>query len=307
MATRLIWLLIMCALGCNGCGRRESNEIKWSLFDGQKAYAHVEKLVGYGPRPSGHNNLIRSATYIATQMQEFGLETEEQVFLASTPRGPLQFRNVIARTREQRPGEPIIIIGSHYDTKALTNAHFVGANDGGSSTGALLEMARVASGQANLWFVFFDGEEALVEYADNDGLQGSRYFVEDLKGRNLVKRVKAMVLLDMVGDANLQITLPANGVPALKQKLFDAARDTGNRDYFSVTPATITDDHVPFLRAGIPAIDIIDFEYGSASGLNDYWHTDKDTLDKISRRSLAIVGQTALRFIELLKQIPAVP
>jgi Zn-dependent M28 family amino/carboxypeptidase len=300
MATRLIILtgILLVAVGCKDSTK---DEIQWRAFDGRRAYAHVERLVSYGPRPSGSHGLIRSATYIATQLQEFGLETEEQVFMAATPRGPVQFRNVIGTTRLQRKDEPIVIIASHYDTKNLTNTMFVGANDGGSSTGVLLEMARVASSQANLWFVFLDGEEAQVEYGESDGLHGSKYLVEDLKGKGLVKRVKAMVLLDMVGDARLNVTLPSNNHAGLTQKLFDAARDTGFRDFFSLYQRPILDDHVPFQEVGIPALDIIDFEYGTAPGLNDLWHTEKDTLDKLSPRSMEIVGQTALRLLELLK------
>jgi Zn-dependent M28 family amino/carboxypeptidase len=303
MATRLrlLGILVVALVGCDDPPREE---IAWRAFDGRRAYAHVQKLVNYGPRPSGSHGLIKSATYIATQLQEIGFETEEQVFMAQTPRGPMQFRNVIGMNRGQRKNEPIIIVASHYDTKNLTNTTFVGANDGGSSTGVLLEMARVASGQANLWFVFFDGEEAQVEYGENDGLHGSKYFVDDLKGKELVKRVKALVLLDMVGDARLNVGLPSNCHPVLTQKLFDAARDTGYRDYFSLSQRPILDDHVPFQSAGIPALNIIDFEYGSAPGLNDYWHTGQDTVDKLSPRSMEIVGQTALRLLELLQKAP---
>jgi Zn-dependent M28 family amino/carboxypeptidase len=177
----------------------------------------------------------------------------------------------------------------------------VGANDGGSSTGTLLEIARVAAGQPNLWFVFFDGEEAMVEYSNEDGLWGSKYFVENLKGKNAVRQIKAMVLLDMIGDKNLNVIVTGS----LVDKVFDAARATGFREYFKYAGNGMLDDHVPFLRAGIPAVDLIDFDFGSAPGLNDYWHTEKDTLDKISPHSMEIVGQTTLRLIELLQNQPA--
>jgi len=175
----------------------------------------------------------------------------------------------------------------------------------GSSTGVLLEMARVASAQPNVWFVFFDGEEAMVEYGANDGFWGSKYFVKDLQGKDQANWIKSMVLLDMVGDAHLNITIPSDSTGALVQRVFQAANDTGHRDHFGYRNSAILDDHVPFLSAGIPAVDLIDFEYGSAPGLNDYWHTDKDTLDKISPRSLELVGQTALRLLWLLQQSPS--
>ncbi len=188
-----------------GCGRSQPPPpIPWQQFSGERAYQHVEKLVGYGARPSGSDALGRSATYIKTQLEDYGLKAEEQVFMASTPLGPKQFCNIVAKTRVQT-GEPkrVIVIGSHYDTKVFTNFTFVGANDGGSSSGALLEIARIAAEQPNLWFVFFDGEEAMKDYTDEDGLWGSKFFVEDLKGKNQIGEVKAMVLLDMIGDKNL--------------------------------------------------------------------------------------------------------
>ena len=297
MARKLSVAIVLVLIG--GCGRSQAPErIAWQQCNGTRAYEHVAKLVGYGPRPTGSEALVRAATYIVTQLQDYGLTAEEQVFMAPTPYGPKQFRNVIARTRGQQGGSnQVIIIGSHYDTKLFTNLTFVGANDGGSSTGTLLEIARVAADQPNLWFVFFDGEEAMVQYTDEDGLWGSKFFVEDLKGKDAVKQIKAMILLDMVGDKNLNVIVAGT----LTQQVFDAARAAGFRDYFTYGANAILDDHVPFMRAGIPAVDLIDFEFGSGPGLNDYWHTEKDTLDKLSPHSMEIVGQTTLRLIELLQ------
>jgi len=152
-----------------------------------------------------------------------------------------------------------------------------------------------------VWFVFFDGEEAIREYSGDDGLVGSKFFVEQLKANNQLDSIKAVILLDMVGDANLNVSLPANSTGKLVEELFAAARDVGGRDYFKLSKNEMLDDHVPFLNAGIPAMDIIDFEYGSAPGQNDYWHTDKDTMDKLSPRSLEIVGQTTLRLLSRIR------
>ncbi len=302
MATRLIHTACLIAgLLLAGCKPKPQTHIDWQSFSGKRAYEHVERLVAYGPRPSASPALIRTATYLATQMQEHGLDTEEQVFVAPTPRGPMQFRNVIGKTRARGArNERVIIVGSHYDTKFFSNIQFVGANDGGSSTAVLLEMARVASNVPNLWFVFFDGEECLKEYGENDGLWGSTYFVEDLKSRKMLDRIQAMILLDMVGDRDLTITMPSNCDRDLVQRVFDAAKRTGYRQYFSFSQTPILDDHYPFRNARIPAVNIIDFHYGSAPGLNDYWHTEKDTLDKISPRSLEIVGQTTLALLDSL-------
>ncbi len=297
MARKLSVAIVLVLIG--GCSRSQPPQgIAWQQYSGTRAYEHVAKLVGYGPRPAGSEALGRAATYIITQLQDYGLTAEEQVFTASTPYGPRQFRNVIARTRVQQGSQNrTIIIASHYDTKLFTNMTFVGANDGGSSTGTLLEIARVAADQPNVWFVFFDGEEAMVQYGNDDGLWGSKFFVEDLKGKDGVKQIKAMILLDMVGDKNLNVIVAGT----LTQQVFDAARAAGFRDYFTYGANAILDDHVPFMRAGIPAVDLIDFEFGSGPGLNDYWHTEKDTLDKLSPHSMEIVGQTTLRLIELLQ------
>jgi len=300
MATKLIMISTLAGI-LAGCTPPPPKPIDPATFDGRRAMTHVENLVKMGPRPAGSAGLAKSATYISSQLEEAGLTAVEQVFTSSSPRGPLQFRNVVAKTsRRGGPGQ-VIVVASHFDTKYLPDINFVGANDGGSSSGALLEIARCAASQPDIWFVFFDGEEAIREYDATDGLVGSKFFVQQLTGDNQVNWIKAVILLDMVGDANLKISLPANSTPALVQQVFDAARDVGHRDYFEPGSAEIVDDHIPFIRAGIPAVNLIDFQFGSAPGLNDYWHTDKDTLDKLSVRSLEIVGHTTLRLIAKLR------
>ncbi len=304
MAAKLTPVLLVAFL-LAGCAPTPPGEIDWRAFDGNRAFAHAEKLVGFGPRPSGSEALARQADYLVAQLREFGLEAEEQTFRAATPRGTIEFRNVVGKTRGGGGGaRQVILLGAHHDTKWMTNITFVGANDGASGVAVLLEIARVSARQPNLWFGFFDGEECIREYGPDDGLHGSRHFVEQLQKAGQTDWVKAMILLDMVGDARLNVTLPADGDGRLIAEVFEAARDTGHRDFFGYSPAPILDDHVPFLRAGIPAVDIIDFQFGSAPGRNDYWHTGQDTLDKISPRSLQIVGQTVLRLIFRLQNSP---
>ena len=307
MATKLIFAVIATSL-LAGCGPQLPTEADWHNFDGKRAFHHVQALVNMGPHPAGTPALTKASSYIKSQLEEAGLEVEEQVFMTGSPRGPLQFRNLVAKTPHSAGGAgQVIVIASHYDTKYLPDINFVGANDGGSSSGALLEMARCAAMVPNVWFVFFDGEEAIREYTRDDGLVGSRFFVEQLKADKHVDWIKGVILLDMVGDANLKVTLPANSSGKLVEEVFGAARDVGSRDFFTLGKSEMLDDHVPFLRVGIPAVDVIDFEYGSAPGLNDYWHTDKDTLDKLSPRSLEIVGQTMLRLLARLRASPANP
>ncbi len=294
MAPRLIIALVL-AVGC----AKPAPFPQPQAFSATNAFHHVTQLVAFGPRPSGSEALARSADYLAAQLQAAGVRAEVQEFRAGTPRGPVTFRNVIGRTKST--GGKLIVIGSHYDTKYLPDIRFVGANDGGSSSGVLLELARVLAGQPDLVFVFFDGEEAMEEYRVADGLWGSRYFVEMLKAQGQVRQVAAMILLDMVGDANLNITLPSTGTPALLATVFRAAEMLGYRQAFSYSGYEIVDDHIPFLTAGIPAVNLIDFEYGSAPGRNDYWHTAEDTLDKLSLHSLEIVGQTTIQLVKLMR------
>lgn len=291
LALALVWLA--------ACRPSSSSWPAPALFDATNAYRHVTQLVALGPRPSGSDAARRAADYIAAELRAARLQVEMQEFHAGTPRGPMVFRNVIGRTRTGRG--PVLLVGSHYDTKWLPQIHFVGANDSGSSTGVALELARVLSRQPDLWFVFFDGEEAMYDYGPQDGLWGSRYFVEQLKATGRTRTIQALVLLDMVGDASLTITLARNNTPALLEEVFRAADTLGYRHFFSYVPYEILDDHVPFLLAGIPAVNLIDFEYGSVPGRNDYWHTAEDTLDKLSVRSLEIIGQTTIQLLGQLR------
>ena len=186
--------------------------------------------------------------------------------------------------------------------------NFQGANDSGSSTGVLLELARMlalrqGSGQAEtgILFAFFDGEEGIAHYIPGDGLHGSRRMAAQLVESGTRKKVEAMILLDMVGDKDLHFNIPANSSRKLVKEVLDAAHATGHRDRFSLLRnSAITDDHVPFLEIGIPAIDIIDFKFGSAPGENDYWHTDADNLQNISSESLGIIGEIVLQLLDQL-------
>ena len=298
MARRLILALFIALAGCSM--KTTAPAIRVEDFNSERAFRDVQQLVAIGPRVSGTPALTNAANYIASQLKAAGLEVEDQEFTAPTPVGPVRFHNIVGKTRTGNGGAgKVIILGSHFDTKFFPDFKFVGANDGGSSTGLLLEMARVLAKQPDVWFVFFDGEEAREEYGPEDGLTGSRFFVEQLKADNRTKWIKAMVLFDMIGDRDLNITIPSDSTPGLVQQTFDAARAVGHRDAFAYRPRDTLDDHVPFLQAGIPAVDIIDFDYGPDNG---FWHTDKDTLDKISPRSLEMVGRTGLKLVALLRQ-----
>jgi len=266
--------------------------------DGNLAYSHVEKLVGFGPRPPASPGIARSQAYITDILKKLNLQVDCQDFLADTPNGPLSMKNIVGKTRQS--DKPVVILASHYDTRVMTNAVFVGANDGGSSTGLLLELARVLSKRQNpftVWFVFFDGEEAQREWSETDSLYGSRYFVEKLKRDGQIQAVKAMVLMDMCGDRDLKLENDASSTPKLMELVRRSAVELGYAKYLATSQKGMVDDHVPFIRAGIPAVDLIDFEYGF-----NLWHTPNDTLDKISPHSLKIVGDIVVRLIENLGQ-----
>ena len=267
-------------------------------FDANLAYAHVRKLVSFGPRPPGSQALAQAQTYITNQLRSLGLKVEHQDFLASTPNGRIGMKNIIARVPGF--GNQIIVLGSHYDTKLFPNFLFVGANDGGSSTGLLLELARVISRtkrKESVWLVFFDGEEAQQEWTEQDSLYGSRYFVQSMKSQGLQQTIRAMVLMDMIGDKDLILEKDQSSTPWLVDLVWKAARDWGYGSHLGSSPRAMTDDHIPFIEAGIPAVDLIDFDYGF---FNHYWHSAGDTIDKISPQSLKIVGDIVLRVLDKL-------
>lgn len=276
------------------------DQVQISGFDGSKAFAETESLVRIMPRDSGTEGAQRAAVHLEKKLKNLGLDTSVDSFVDKTPFGDVTFHNVLGRL----PGKTkqMIVIGSHFDTKSGISPDFQGANDSGSSSGVLLELARVLSEvaplQTGFLFAFFDGEECRGEYGPSDGLHGSRRLAKQLYDEGQSRSVEAVIILDMIGDKNLTIELPKNSSNVLVKKLLSAAHETGCRSLFSLGTQSVLDDHVPFLLNGMPAIDIIDFEYGSAPGLNDYWHTTEDSMDKLSPQSLQIIGDTVLHMIE---------
>jgi Zn-dependent M28 family amino/carboxypeptidase len=266
----------------------------WEEFSGEKALAHVQKLVDLGPHPAGSDAIDKARDYIKDQLGRSGWQVTRQAFTDDTPRGKVHFVNLIARFPGQaKTPSPSFLLCSHYDTKLFDTIRFVGANDGGSSTGLLLELARVlaqhASVATKVQLVFFDGEEAFENFSETDGLYGSRYFAKQLPSEN-AKQLRGGILFDMVGDRSLGITLPADSPPAMARDIFAAADALKLRKYFSYLDRDMIDDHSPLNAIGIPTIDLIDFDYPP-------WHTANDTMDKISAESLQIVGSVALYYL----------
>ncbi len=284
--------LMLLSLALSGCGRDPQPP---PAFDGAAALETAREFVALGPKDSGTPGAARAAEWIRARLAAAGWEASIDEFRDGPPGGELTFRNVVAGRRGAGPG--IVLFGAHYDTKSGI-AGFEGANDSASGVAALLGIARVyarATPPCEFRLAFFDGEECRVAYGPHDGLHGSRRLARRAVEEGWARDVRAVLVLDMIGDRDLTVTVPRNGTPSLLAAVFDAARIEGVRDRFRLAPGDILDDHVPFLEAGMPAVDLIDFEYGSAPGLNDHWHTPADSMDKLSADSLAIVARVALR------------
>ena len=285
----LILLLVSCGRAGSPLGAKEK---LWEQFSGEKALAHVEQLVALGPHPPGSEAIEKARAYIDDQLRLSGWRVEQQRFTEKTPRGDIVFVNLVARFPAQTRVSPEFLLCSHYDTKFFENIRFVGANDGGSSTGVLMELARVLARRtdlaAKIELVFFDGEEAYEEFSETDGLYGSRYFAKQL-GSN-AKQFRGGLLFDMVGDRSLKITLPLDSPRQMAHDLFASAEALKLREYFTYYDGAITDDHTPLNGIGIPTIDVIDFDFA-------WWHTADDTLDKLSADSIQVVGSVAAYYL----------
>ena len=272
-----------------------------SGLDANAAYIRVESFTNLGPKPATTPAGKAAAEWIRQELTADGVTAEIDSFEQPTPKGTGNFHNVIATL----PGstEDIIILGSHFDTK-LGIEGFVGANDSASSTGLLLELARYLKAHykqgPEIRCLFFDGEECMVNYGPEDGLHGSRYYAQKVVDQGERKRIKAVIILDMIGDKDLTVTIPRNSHADLVSLAFKSAAKQGVREKFSLYAFNIGDDHVPFVQRGIPAIDLIDFQYGTAPGRHDIWHTPNDTMEHISADSLDAVGRTTLEMINEL-------
>jgi Zn-dependent M28 family amino/carboxypeptidase len=262
-------------------------------FDGAAALRHVERLVGIGPRVAGTSGGARAREYIVAELKKIaGAQVQVKPFDADTPHGRQSMANVLAVLPGKRPD--VVMLAGHYDTKFFKQFRFVGANDGGSSTGLLLELARRLATRPRdytYWLVWFDGEEAREQWTDRDSLYGSRRLATELARDKRLPR--AMILVDMIGDRDLAIRREAHSAAWLTEIIWEAAARLGYSRHFLRETIPVEDDHVPFLRHGVPATLLIDFDFPP-------WHTPDDTLDKISADSLAVVGQV------LLESLPSV-
>jgi len=277
-------------------------------FDGKRAFAQVAKQVGFGPRPSGSPAIAKLQDYIQSELSSYGCKVEADDFHADTPIGRLPMKNIVAKTPGEKSG--MIVLATHYDTARSARdprtgeVHpmptFVGADDAGSSTGVMLELARSLCAKREryaVWITFFDGEEAMHDWSDTDSRYGSREMAARLSTSGDLKKIKAFLLADIVGGRKARFLRESSSTPALVDLIWNTSAKLGYSDIFLNDSSSAEDDHDSFLKRGVPAVDVIgDFVN------NGYWHTPQDALDKISAKTLAITGHV---FLETIKQLQA--
>ena len=283
-------LVVAAALACTSATPQAQRPAAaaTSSFDGARAWRHLEQMVAIGPRPSGSAPIRQTRAYITRQLAALGLSVQEQPFTALTPLGPVDMVNLILRLPGRRPDR--ILFTGHYDTKLYQDTVFVGASDGASSAAWLIEMARVLSSQPHEFtydFVWLDGEEAVIQWRPGDHTYGSRFYVQSERTANALSSIRANILVDMIGDSDLRIRRDQRSTPWLNDVIWSAAKRAGHAETFIDAATEIDDDHIPFLEAGVPSVDIIDLDYPA-------WHTPNDDLKHVSQKSLQIVGDVLL-------------
>jgi hypothetical protein len=268
-------------------------------IDAKRAFEYTREVTAFGPRYMGSENHKKLERYIMDHLK--GDQVEDDAFTADTVEGKFPVRNIIAKFPGTKDG--IIVILGHYDTVyPLRNSGFVGANDGGSSTAILLEYAnqlRKKRDGYSVWLVWTDGEEAVRHWTSTDSVYGARHLAETWEKDGTLKKIKALMVMDMIGDADLDIARNTKGAGWLLDLIYSAAQRVGYQSHFYAQEFPSEDDHVPFFDRGVPCADVIDFDYGYN---NVFWHSPQDTMDKLSPKSLQIVGDTILETIHLLDQ-----
>jgi glutaminyl-peptide cyclotransferase len=271
-------------------------------FDGNRSMQYVKEIVAFGPRPIGSANHKKVEDYITSHLK--GDAVEDDTFTADTPEGKFPVHNMIAKFPGTKDG--IIVIASHYDTNyPLRNTPYVGANDGGSSSALLLELANQIRGQKrdgySVWLVWDDAEESVKPDTEvnflSDSLYGIQHLADQWQADGTLKKIRAFLLADMIGDADLDIDRDQNSTPWLEDTVYQAATRLGYQSHFFSRNNQVSDDHLPFVKRGVPSADLIDFTYGYN---NVFWHTPQDTVDKLSPKSLDIVGCVILETVRLL-------
>ncbi len=274
-------------------------------MDSARAMQYVKEIVKLGPRPIGSANHKKVEEYISSHLK--GDIVVDDTFTADTTEGKFPVHNIIAKFPGERDG--IVVIASHYDTNyPLRNTSYIGANDGASSSALLLEIANQLRGKKrdgySIWLVWDDAEEAMKSWTDADSLYGIRHLAQKWQDDGTLKKMKAFLLADMIGDADLNIDRDQNSTPWLEEVVYKAATRLGYQSHFFARENQVSDDHRPFMQRGVPCADLIDFDYGYD---NVFWHTPQDTVDKLSPKSLEIVGSTILETVNILDRMDPLP
>ena len=302
-----------CMMLMTGCKKKEEAAkgetlapaavLSFSAEQATNSLKRVEELIKkHTPRDAGTPEGAKAAEWLCEQMKKDGITARLDSFTDETPKGEKTFVNALGEIKGS--SDEWIILLSHFDTKVGIDRTFEGANDSGSSTGLLLELAaaikNAGRSRCNFLFGFMDGEECLLAYSDRDGFHGSKKLAKDLKAKKT--KIKAVILMDMIGDRDFKITIPRNSSKELKLLALRAADATGDRDKIGLHNYNIFDDHQAFLDLGYPAINLIDFHFGSKPGANDYWHTMEDSMDKLSAESMLVTGRIVMEMINELQK-----
>jgi hypothetical protein len=271
-----------------------------ACINGDRAMEYVKKVVSFAPRHAGTPGLEETRKYIETTLRSLGLTPVRDNFIAHTPDkkiGDVELANIYTDIGDVKNSDGFFILSGHFDGKIIESGTFYGANDGGSSTALLIEMAACLKKhplKVPVRVLFFDGEEALVKWTDSDSLYGSKHYVSYLAEQGLLKKIKALINIDMVGDSNLRYTVDTNSNPKIMNALMDSAGELHYDDLFVGRRGAIGDDHIPFVEMGVPAAVLIDFNFGPGFSSNSYWHTSDDNLSHVSAKSLTQTGQIVL-------------
>ena len=294
-----VYIALALTLALPACGLEAPSA---SPFDGDRAYRLLEEIVAIGPRVAGTKEAEQTRAIIRRELEAAGVPLEEHSFEAATPLGARDMVNLVAVVAGTRPG--VIILGNHYDTKYFADFEFVGANDGGSTTAWMIEMARTlgpAREGHTVWLCWFDGEEAFEEWTPEDSLYGSRAMVRRLREEGRLAEVRAMINVDMIADCQLTISKDRGAPEWMTDLVWRTAHELGYGNEFDPLRREIEDDHYPFRRAGIPAMDLIDFRYGGGRASHEMnWHTTRDRTDRLCASSLKIVGDVVHTVLQRL-------
>ena len=279
----------------------EVPDIKPPDFNASRAMEYVKEIVAFGPRPLGSEGHKKTENYILSHLKTDQVERDD--FEITSAEGRFPVHNIIAKFPGTRDG--IILIASHYDTNwPLRKVNYVGANDGGSSAALLLELANQFHGKKregySIWLLWDDAEESMkLPWDDSESLYGVKHLTDKWQADGTLKRIKALLLEDMIGDSDLHVERDLNSTPWLEDLIGQAAIRVGFQSHFFGREIAVTDDHLPFLQRAVPSADLIDLDYGYN---NVFHHTTQDTLDKLSPKSLGIIGTVTLEAVRSLDQ-----